>query len=83
MSSRAREKFADDRVQAARDGLGVLRRDDALLGEHGGMGLGAGDVLAPQFLVEVDGGVDLLHDGGGAAAVARAPHPVGHDVILG
>ena len=75
--------FARDLVQAARDGLGVLRRDDALLGEHGGMGLGAGDVLAPQGLVEIDGGVDLLHDRVGALTEASPPHAVGHVVILG
>ena len=36
--------------------------------------LRAGDVLAVQALVEVDGGVDLLHDGVGARGEAAAPH---------
>ena len=35
---------------------------------------------AAKPLVEVDGGVDLLHDLGGTAGEAAAPHPVAHAV---
>src|SRR5215831_9601429 len=46
------------------------------------MGLGRGDVLAVESLVEVDGGVDLLHDGVGARRKSSAPHFVAHGSAL-
>ena len=58
----------------------IVRRNDALLGQHVGMGLGRRDVLAVKSLVEVDGGVDLLHDGAGAGGKPPAPHLVAHDL---
>jgi hypothetical protein len=35
--------------------------------------------VAPEALVEVDGGVYLLHDRGGARQEAAAPHGIGHE----
>ena len=64
------------------DLLRIVRRDDALLGQHAGMGLGRGDVLAVEVPVEIDGGVDLLHDGVGTGREAPAPHLVAHDRSL-
>ena len=55
-----------DLVEPARDLFAVFLGDDAGRGEHGGMGLGRKNVVAPEALVEVDGGVYLLHDRGGA-----------------
>src|SRR4051812_38460671 len=43
------------------------------------MGLAGGNVLAIQVPVEVDRGVDLLHDGGGTGCKATAPHRVARD----
>src|SRR3569833_82984 len=42
------------------------------------MGLGRHDVLAVKMPVEIDGGVDLLHDGIGARGEPPAPHLVAH-----
>src|ERR1700712_4896081 len=53
-------------------------RDDPGLGQHGGMGFGAADVLRGQALVEVDGGVDFFHDGIGTACKTAAPHRIAH-----
>src|SRR5580704_5833473 len=47
------------------------------------MGLGRGDVLAVKMPVEIDGGVDLLHDGAGAGRKPPAPHFVAHGTALG
>jgi len=52
-----------------------------LLGQHVGMGLGRGDVLAVQMPVEVDRGVDLLHDGAGARREPPTPHFVAHGIF--
>ena len=56
----------------------ILGRKDALLPEHRDVRQRAADVLGGEALVEPDGGVDLLHDLGGAAREAPAPHPVAH-----
>ena len=45
---------------------GIVGPDDALLGEHRGVGLAGGDVLAIEPAVELDRRVDLFHDGVGA-----------------
>src|SRR6202046_805580 len=42
------------------------------------MGLGAGDVLGAELVVEVDRGVDVLHDFGRASQEPAAPHRVAH-----
>src|SRR6187431_2670918 len=44
------------------------------------MGLGRGDVLAVQMPIEVDRGVDLLHDGAGARREPPTPHFVAHGI---
>ena len=55
--------FRRDRVQARDDLLRILGRNDALIGKHPRVRSAAGDVLGEERLVEVDRGVDLLHDG--------------------
>ena len=50
-------------------------------GEHGDMGLRAGDVLGGELAVEVDRGVDLLHDFGRAGGEPAAPHRVAHEIV--
>ena len=74
----ARLDFALDLVQSSGDGVGVGALDDALFGEHGDVGLRPRDVLRREFAVEIDGGVDFLHDFGGAGYEASAPHLVAH-----
>ena len=69
--------FALYLLQATLDRSTVLGREDAARHQHFGMGERARDVLRIQALVETDGGVDLLHDLGGAELVAAAPHRVG------
>src|SRR5262249_24551778 len=44
------------------------------------MGLARGNVLPVEVPVEIDGGVDLLHDGVGVFAEAPTPHLVAHDL---
>src|ERR1700687_5246673 len=44
------------------------------------MGLGRGDVLAVKMPVEIDGDVDLPHDGAGARRETSSPHLVAHDI---
>ena len=86
---RARERecprldFAFDLGETLGDRLGVGGFDDALAGEHGEMGLGAGDVLGGELAVEVDRGVDLLHRLGRAPGEPAAPHRVAHACRLG
>ncbi len=62
---------------------GIVRRDNALLRQHGRMGLGRGDVLAVEVPVDIDGGVDFLHDGIGTRRKAPAPHLVAHAITEG
>ena len=59
--------------------LASSARNDALLGQHRRMRLACRDVLAVEVPVEVDRGVDLLHDGVGTRREAPAPHLVAHD----
>src|SRR3954452_8066331 len=44
------------------------------------MGLARRDVLPVEVPVEMDGGVDLLHDGVGVFAEASTPHLVAHEL---
>jgi len=44
------------------DPLCILGADDAGLAEHRGVGLARGDILPVKLAVEIDRGVDLLHD---------------------
>ena len=68
-----------DLVEPAGDLLRLFGRDDAGRAEHGDMRLRGKNVVPPQPLVEVDGGVYLLHDLGGTCGEAAAPHGVRHD----
>ena len=65
-----------DLVEAERDRLAIGLTQDALAHQHGGMGPAAGDVLAPQPAVDVDGGVDPLHDLGRTAGETTPPHAI-------
>src|ERR1019366_7228261 len=56
----------------------IVGRNDALLAKHVGMGLGRGNVLAVEMPVEIDGGVNFLHDGAGTRRESPAPHFVAH-----
>ena len=80
---RSRLDFAFDLGETLGDRLGVGGFDDALAGEHGEMGLGAGDVLGGELAVEIDRGVDLLHRLGRAPGEPAAPHRVAHARRLG
>ena len=60
-------------VEAGVDGGRVGGGDDADMGQHGGVGTRAGDVLPPEALVEADGGVDAPHDVGRRGGEAAAP----------
>ena len=66
-------RLGEDGLQPGKDGVGVRLRYDAAGGQHPGMRLRGTDVLADQAVVEVDGGVDLLHNGGWTAIEATAP----------
>ena len=70
--------LGQDLVEAARDLVGLRRFHDAGRAEHGDMRLGGKNVVTPQPLVEVDGGVYLLHDLRRTCGKAAAPHGVGH-----
>jgi len=45
------------------DRFRIVLADDALLGQHGRMGLARHDILAVEVPVEIDRGIDFLHDG--------------------
>jgi thiol-disulfide isomerase/thioredoxin len=59
----------------------IVGRNDALLGQHVGMGLGRGDVLTVEMPVEIDGGTDFLHDGAGTRCKSSTPHLVAHGIF--
>ena len=69
--------FGGDLLQTAVDGVGVLLRDDTLPCQHRHMRATARDILAPQHLVERDGGVDFAHDRARSLGEPSAPHAVG------
>ena len=52
-----------DGGQTVEDILTVLLRDDALLGQHGGVHAAAAHILRDHALVEPDGGVEVVHAG--------------------
>jgi hypothetical protein len=66
-----------DPQQSFLNRLGVFRRQNVLAGQHRRMGAAGEDVLAPQSLVDGDGGIYLTHDGGRSAGKAPAPHLIG------
>ena len=49
--------------QPFQDGLAVLRGDDALLGQHGGVDAAAPHILGDHPLVKADGGVEVVDPG--------------------
>ncbi len=75
---RPRLDFAFDLSETPGDRFGVGGFDDALAGEHGEVGFGAGDVLGGELAVEFDRGVDLLHRFGRGSSEPAAPHRVDH-----
>ena len=72
--------FRRDALQTVADRHHILRADHPDLAKHRGVREGAPDVLAPQFLVEADGGIDVLHDRGRPGGEASAPLLVGGSV---
>ncbi len=60
-------------VEALADGLGIFLGDDTLVGQHGGMGLGAADVLAPHAFVKRQRSAKALELAGGRGTETAAP----------
>ncbi|MCY1421274.1 hypothetical protein D9M71_369240 [compost metagenome] len=69
--------FALDLLQAVDDGVALGVGQHADLGQHGGMGDGAHDVVAVEALVEVDGGGETGDESVDGFAEAAAPGLVG------
>jgi thiol-disulfide isomerase/thioredoxin len=63
------------------DLAGIVAFDDALLCEHRDMGLARSDVLAKKVSVDINGGIDVLHDCVGTPREAAPPHFVAHDPL--
>ena len=61
-------------VQTVIDRCNVIPCQDTLCSQHVGMRLRSPDVLGMKALVEIDGGIDLLHHLRGAAGETAAPH---------
>ncbi len=55
-----------DAIEALGDGLGILVADDALGGQHGGVGLRTRDVLGVQLAVDGQRSAEALREGVGA-----------------
>ena len=72
--------FALDLGETLGDGLRIGGVHNALARQHGEVGLRPGDVLRGELAVEVDRGVDLLHDFGRAQGEPAAPHRVAHEI---
>ena len=66
-----------DLLQSSIDGARIFGRDDTLPRQHGDMRPAAFDILAPQDLVERNGGVDFAHDRARSFGEPAAPHAVG------
>ncbi|MCY1295631.1 hypothetical protein D9M69_386080 [compost metagenome] len=66
-----------DLLETGLDGVALVRRQHADLGEHGRVGDRAHDVVAVQALVEVDGGGEAGDEGVDGFAEAAAPGLVG------
>ena len=65
-----------DPLETRENGVRILPGNDHLVREHVRMRAGACDILFGQPLVEIDRGVYLLHQRGGTAREAPAPHLV-------
>ena len=70
--------LAADLVETGLNALVVGARDDALAGEHRGMGLGRRDVLPVEPVVEADRGIDPAHHIGRSRREASAPTSCWH-----
>jgi hypothetical protein len=68
--------LALDRAEPVEDRVAIGLRDDPARRQHLGMRLRAADILRRETPVDVDRGVDFLHDGRGACGEAPAPHLV-------
>lgn len=64
-------------IEAGEDGAAVGWGENALVNEHRGMGLRAGDVLDDHALVDVDGRIDRFHRRRGARVEPASPHTTG------
>ena len=74
----ARPDFHLDLIKSFQDGTCILFGNDALGGQHAGMGFRAQNVLGEKFLVKADGSVDFFHDLGRSGLKPPTPHLVGH-----
>ena len=77
--------FLSDGIEALDDGRAFASRQDANLGQHCGMGLGATDILGPEAAIERDRFTETEHQFGGAGAEPAAPSRLslltcGHEV---
>jgi len=68
-----RRDLAKDGVEAGMDGVSFLGGDQADVGEHGRVGLAAGDVEGGEAAVEGHGLAEAEHQVGGAGGEAAAP----------
>ncbi len=75
--------FGFHRIEALGNCCRIRLAENALLGQHGGMGLGASDILGIKALVETDRGVDFSHDGGRTAGKAATPHAIRAGPLIG
>ena len=71
--------LGQDFVETLGDLGGLFRRKDACSLKHGDMRFRGFDIVPPEPLVEIDGGINVLHNVGGARGEAAAPHCVGHN----
>ena len=53
-------QILQDALQALNEGVGLLLGQDPAGGQHGGVGLGAGDVLPVHPAVKGEGGVEIV-----------------------
>ncbi len=71
-----------DLVKPGHDPVPFRRGDDALLGQHAGVGDGAGDILAGQTPVKAQGCGEILHRLVGFALETSAPGFLRHTTFL-
>ena len=71
-----------DGGQTVEDILTILLRDDALLGQHGGVHTAAAHILRDHALVEPDGGVEVVHAGVHRLGKAALPELFCHKIKL-
>ena len=71
-----------DGGQTVEDILTVLFRDDALLGQHGGVNAAAAHILRDHALIKPDGGVEVVHAGIHGLGKTALPELFCHSFIL-